>query len=296
MSTEAITQSIIAAETAEPVASDSVESIMPESAELNVAGDSDLAQRLAILAKKEKGLLTKQQSFAQKMKEIEEKERKLSQWEELDKLASENPSEFFKKKGLSFEQIQQKMLESMQDDELDPIQKQLKELQSKLASKDSELEKLLNDKLAERDKIKQEQDIEEQSKFYNQELKKFIQEKAEDYDLINTFDASDEVFNVIKTVYLKTAEKGTPRLMSFDEACNLYEKKLEEQVQSMKKSKKVLRFFGADAQEDEIAKVFGQTTLDDSFSQSSSTSPEFKTESERLKAAAKLFEQQLKAL
>lgn len=295
MSTEAITQSIIASETAEPTA-ESVESIMPESAEINVAGDSDLAQRLAILAKKEKGLLTKQQSFSQKMKEIEEKEKKLSQWEELDRLASENPSEFFKKKGLSFEQIQQKMLESMQDDELDPIQKQLKELQSKLASKDSELEKLLNDKLAERDKIKQEQDIEEQSKFYNQELKKFIQDKVEEYDLINTFDASDEVFNVIKTVYLKTAEKGTPRLMSFDEACNLYEKKLEEQVQSMKKSKKVLRFFGADASEDEIAKVFGQTTLDDSFSQSSSTSPEYKTEAERLKAAAKLFEQQLKAI
>ena len=74
MSTEAITQSIIASQTAEPAAAESVESIMPESTEVNVAGDSDLAQRLAILAKKEKGLLTKQQSFAQKMKEIEEKD------------------------------------------------------------------------------------------------------------------------------------------------------------------------------------------------------------------------------
>lgn len=296
MSTEAITQSIIESQTADAAPVESAESAPIDSFEVSPSGDSDLAQRLAILAKKEKGLLTKQQSFAQKMKEIEEKEKKLSQWEELDRLASENPSEFFKKKGLSFEQIQQKMLESMQDDELDPIQRQLKELQSKLASKDSELEKLLNDKLAERDQAKKEQEIEEQSKFYNQELKKFIQEKSEDYDLINTFDASDEVFNVIKTVYMKTAEKGAPRLMSFDEACNLYEKKLEEQVQSMKKSKKVLRLFGAEAHEDEIAKVFGQTTLDDSFSQSSSTSPEFKTEAERLKAAAKLFEQQIKAI
>ena len=197
---------------------------------------------------------------------------------------------------MSFEQIQQKMLESMQDDELDPIQKQLKELQAKLASKDDEYKKLMDDKFSERESAQKQQEIEEQSKFYNQELKKFISDKSDQYDLISTFEAGDEVFNVIKTVYLKTSEKGTPKLMTFDEACDLYEKKLEELVEGMKKSKKVSKIFGADIGEEDIfGKVSGQTTIDDSFSSSSAHSPELKTDAERLRAAAKLFEQQLKA-
>jgi len=93
---------------------------------------------------------------------------------------------------------------------------------------------------------------------------------------------------------MKTSESGTPKLMTFDEACNLYEKKLEELVEGMKKSKKVSRIFGANSEEDFLGRVSGQQTIDDSFTQSSANSPELKTEQERLKAAAKLFEQQLK--
>lgn len=287
MSTEAITASIIAESTA-PAAETAQET--PVSTE-----EVALSPQLAILAKKEKSLLQKQQELQAKLKEIEERSAKLGQWDELDKLASENPAEFFKRKGLSFEQIQQKMLESLADEDLDPIQKQIKELQAKLASKDDEVKKLLDETLSKRDQEAKQKEIEEQSKVYNEELKKHIQANAENYDLITTFGAEDEVFNVIKEVYLKTAETGTPKLMTFDEACNLYEKKLEELVQGMKKSKKVSNIFG-ESTEDPFAKVFGQTTLDDSFSQSSATSTEHKSEEERLRAAAKLFEQQIKGM
>lgn len=291
MSTEAITQSLISEATAP------VETI-PTDAPVETAqsNDPDFSSRLAILAKKERAILQKSQEHQQKLKEMEEKMAKLSQWEELDKLSSENPAEFFKRKGLSFEQIQNKMLESLADEDLDPIQRQLKDLQNKLASKDDEVKKLLEETLSERDRKSKETEIEEQSKYYNAELKKHIEAKAEDYDLIRTFGAEDEVFNVIKTVYLKTAETGAPKLMTFDEACTLYEKKLEELVSGMQKSKKVSKIFGVSDIDDPFAKVFGQTTLDDSFSQSSATSNELKTEEERLRAAAKLFEQQLKGM
>lgn len=286
MSTEAITQSLIS-EITTPVETE-------ETVDAPLSNDPDFSQRLSILAKKEKGLLTRQQEIQQRLREIEEKDKKFKDWEDNESLFEKNPTEYFKKKGKSFEEIQQKMLESMQDEDLDPIQKQIKELQQKLASKDDEMKKILNETLSERDKKKQESELEEQSKYYNQELKKHISSKGEEYDLINTFEASDEVFNVIKNVYLKTSESGSPRLMSFDEACNLYEKKLEELVQGMKKSSKVSKIFGASSEEDPFGQVSGQTTLDDSFSQSSSNSPDYKTEHERLKAAAKLFEQQLK--
>lgn len=294
MSIEAITGSIIESVTAEPV--EGSDNLVENSAEIiPTQGDNDLAQRLAILAKKEKGLLAKNQEFSSKYKDYEEKAAKLKQWEELEGLLQKDPVEFFKKKNVDFNDVQQKWLSSLNDEDIDPIQKQIKELQSKLASKDDEYKALLEEKLNERENSKKQQEIEEQSKYYNQELKKFITDKADQYDLISTFEAGDEVFNVIKTVYLKTSEKGTPKLMTFDEACDLYEKKLEELVQGMKKSKKVSKIFGVNDEEDIFGKVSGQVTLDDSFSPSSAHSPELKTESERLRAAAKLFEQQLKA-
>lgn len=264
--------------------------------EPSIKMDDDLSGRLAILSKKERSLLEKQKALAQKMKEIEERAAKYSEWEELDRLSIENPAEFYKRKGLPFEELQKKMIQSLQDDELDPIQKQIKELNQKLASKDEEYKKLLDEKLNEKETLKKQQEIEEQSKYYNQELKKFITDKSEEFDLINTFGAADEVFNVIKTVYLKTAESGNPKLMTFQEACELYEKKLEELVGGMRKSNKVSKIFGVTDSEDPIGKMYGQTTLDDSFAPSSAHSPELKTEAERLRAAAKLFEQQFKTI
>jgi len=295
---ENITSSIIESATSTPVpmAQESSSEVEIKQDSPVISMDDDMSSRLAILSKKERGILEQQKKLAQKMKELEERNSKLSQWEEWDRLSVENPAEFFKKKGLPFEELQKKMIQSLEDDELDPIQKQIKDLTQKLASKDDEYKKLLDEKLNERENQKKQQEIEEQSKYYNQELKKFISEKAEDFDLINTFGAADEVFNVIKTVYLKTAESGTPKLMTFQEACDLYEKKLEELVNGMQKSNKVKKIFGVSSDEDPIGKMFGQKTLDDSFAPSSAHSPELKTEEERLKAAAKLFEQQFKSI
>lgn len=293
METGSITESIVSQAVNPEVINNASESIEVESSAPQV---DDWSQKLALLAKKERGLLEKQKSWQQKLKDIEEKEKKFSEWEQLDRLATENPSEFFKKKGLKFEELQDKMLASLTDEELDPIQKQLKELKTQLSAKDEEYKKLLEEKFAEQDSLKKNQEIEEQSKYYNAELKKFIQSKADDFELITTFEAADEVFSVIKQVYLKTAESGAPKLMTFDEACQLYEKKLEETVQGMAKSNKIKKLLGVNADEDFFgSKVMGQYTLDDSFSQSSANSPELKTEEERLRAAAKLFEQQLKS-
>ena len=137
METSAITDSIVS-NAINPAVHQAINIDAPEvSTESAPAQDTDFAQRLAILAKKERGLLDKQKSWSQKLKEIEEKEKKLAEWEGMEKLAQENPYEFFKKKGISYENLQEKMLASLTDEEMDPIQKQLKELKNQLASKDS---------------------------------------------------------------------------------------------------------------------------------------------------------------
>lgn len=287
MSIEAITSQIVSSQTAPaPEESADIKSdINPE----------EMGSRLAILGKKEKSIFEKQQSLQQKLKEIEEREAKLSKYSKFEEINDENAVDFFKEKGLSLEKIQEKWLSQLNDDDLDPIQKQIKDLQSKLAAKDGEVKKLLDETLAERDSKAKQAEIEQQSQLYNAKLKEFISENTEKFDLISTFEAADEVFKVIKDVYLKTAENGEPKLLKFEEACELYESKLAEMVQGMTKSKKVLSLLGQSGQtgnlEDEVAKMFGQKTIDDSFSQSSSASNEYKTQEERERAAAKLMDQ-----
>jgi uncharacterized protein YlaN (UPF0358 family) len=260
--------------------------------------DQDFANKLAIIAKKEKAIMAEKSSFAQKLKELEEKEGKLKQWEELDQLVTDNPSEFFKKKGLSFEQIQQKMLESMQDDELDPIQKKNKEmfseLKSELAKLKEENEKLIKGEFEQRDTKEKQKYIDEQSKHYKAELNNFIQENSEKYDLINTYGVADEVFKVMQAVYIESSKKGSPRVMGFDEVCDLYEKGLEDKVMGMSKSNKVKKLLGLIDSEDPIAQMFGQKTIDDSFTASAATGNGPQTEKERMQAAAKIFEQSMK--
>ena len=285
---EGITDSIVQTTIAEPAQVEAVET---------PAQDSDLAQRLAILSKKDKAIQQKEQEWKQKLKEIEEKQAKFSQYDELDKLLDENPLEFFKKKGKSFEELQAKMLQSLNDEDIDPIQKQLKDLTQKLASKDQEIAELLEKKLAEKDEEAKKRNIDEQSKHYQAELNKFLEANKEEYELINAMGVNDEVFEVIKSVYLQTSEKGTPKLLTFKEASDLYEKEIAKKIESLKNIKKVKSMFGVELEEDDLLSgLSGIKTLDDSFTQTSSTSPDLKSDEERVRAAAKLFEQQLKGI
>jgi hypothetical protein len=291
MGTEAITSQIVSQLTTPQADAGSQ---APEQATQSQGGDTDMANRLSILARKERGLLDKEKSIQQKLKEYEEKNARLSKYESFDTLDEEKAIQLLSQKGISLEKLQEKWLSQLNDDDLDPVQKQLKELRAQLSSKDDEMKKILNETLGERDKKEKETQLEQQSKQYHSELKKFIGENAEKYDLINTFGAADEVFQVIKDVYMKTSESGEPRLLSFDEASELYEKKLEESVGTWVKSGKVKKLIGLDPEEQIFASMSGQKTIDDTFTQSSGQSPELKTQAERDRAAAKLFESMIK--
>lgn len=261
----------------------------------DIVKDDELSKRIAVLAKKDKAILDQQRALQQKMKELEEREAKLAKYSKFDEINDENAIDFIREKGLSIEKIQEKWLSQLGDDDIDPVQKQFKELKAQLAKKDEEYKKLVEEKFSERERIEQEQKIEEQSKFYNEELKKYLSDNADKYDLINTFESSDEVFKVIKDVYTKTYESGNPKLLTFDEAANLYEEKLAELVKGMSKSKKVMQLLGATSSEDDIAaQLFGQKTIDDSFTLTSSKSADGLTQAEREKQAAKMFEQMIK--
>lgn len=250
-----------------------------------------MGSRLAILAKKEKAIRESQSSYAEKLKDIEAREAALSKYKGFDDVNDENAVDFLKTKGLSLEKLQERWLSTLSDEDMDPIQKQISELTRKLASKDDEVKKLLEETLSKRDMESKDREIEEQSVHYNKACKEFITENAEKYDLITTFDAAEEVFKVIKDVYLKTAEIGPPKLLKFDEAADLYEGKLADMVKGMQKSRKVRELLGQEENEgNDLAQLLGQNTIDSSFRQSSAHSPELKTQAERDRQAAKLFE------
>jgi len=290
MDISSISSAIVASQTA-PAAVEAVENDTE-----NIASDipaDQMGSRLAILAKKEKSIREQHTSYAQKIKELEEREAKLAKYQSFDEINDDNAVDFLKSKNLSLEKVQEKWLSTYTDEDLDPIQKQIRDLQKQLADSKDESKKYLDETLSKKDQDKRDQEIEEQSKYYAGELNKFLSENVEKYDLITTFAASDEVFRVIKDVYLETSKTGNPKLMTFEEASEAYEGKLAEQVQAMSKSKKVRELMGnyEEPQEDHLAHLTGQNTIDSSFSQSSAHSAELKTQAERDRAAAKLFEQ-----
>lgn len=272
------------------------EDVNPQVNQATGGGDDDFAKRLAILARKEKGFMEEKKTWEQKLKEADEKTSKLSKWQEFEDLNDDNTVDFLQKKGLSLEKLQEKWLSRLDDSDLDPVQKQLKELRQALSQKDEDMKKIVSEQFAEREKKDSERKLEEQTKIYSQKLESFLEENKDKYDLIGTFGAKDEVFKVIKDVYMKTSEEGTPRLLTFDEACELYEKRLDDVVIGLRKSNKVRRLLGMEADEVGIANLLGQKTIDDTFSQSSATNPEFKTERERELAAAKLLEGMFKGM
>lgn len=257
----------------------------------------DFSQRLSILTKKEKGLMAKQRELEAKLKELQEKEGKVGEYSEIDKLLDENPAEFFKRKGKSFEDIQEKWLASLSDDDIDPIQKQIKELKQQLANKNSEFEKMFEEKLSKKEQMEQEKKIEEQKSEYKTHLNKFIDQNTEKYELINKVEGSrEEVFELMTQVYMKTLESGKPKLLTFEEACDLYEAELEKQIEVLLQSNKVKKKLGLSEgmSEQDLAKFVGHETLDDTFAPTSSISADQKSERERELAARKMFEEMMK--
>lgn len=177
-----------------------------EEAERLAAKFAEVARRNAML-RKQKAQVTA--PLKEKESEIEKMRAELERLKKYEEIS--DPMELLKLKGMSYEDLITRNL----DPESFDTKSELQKVREELAAFKKEAE--------EKEKQKLESEKESVKANYLNHLKSFVEKAGEKYELINTFGATNDVFDTIEEMYNKTG-----KVLSEEEACDLVEKFLEE--------------------------------------------------------------------
>lgn len=208
--------------------------------------DKIYSSKFAALSRREKALKSKERELADKEKRIQELEAKEKQAAEgkgaqkeevpLDYKLKRDPLNTLKEVGLDLDTLIQIAL---QDGKLSP------EMQLKLMKDDiekgykSELEEIKKELQAEKEAKRKQQEEEEKARHaatiqsFKDEIKAEISAKKEDYELINTEEAYDLVYDVIESHYNATKEENGDEgatILSIEEAAKQVEEFLADEL------------------------------------------------------------------
>ena len=187
----------------------------------------EFASKFAALSRKEKALRQREAEMESRFKEMEDRLKAYEEKENtkepeipLDYKLKRNPLETLAELGLPYDKLTELALN---DGKLTP-EMQMEIMRRDLEDKYSkELESIRND-LLERDKKAEEQKYQDTINSYMSELTNFVNE-SDKYELIRANDAVDLVFDVVDNHY-----KETGNILSNEEAANLVESELEEEL------------------------------------------------------------------
>lgn len=173
-----------------------------QSTELNpetTSAPDDFNQRLSVLAKMERKIKEKEGTFKQRETEWGEKEKKLSEYEELIKLLDENPLEALKKrKGWGVQEFNEFAVKNASDEDLDPVAQMKKEFMQQLEEKEKSWEEKLNQKIKEKEDEIAAKDYERQIVEFKSGIKTFLAENKDEYEFINAEEGGmDAVYDLI---------------------------------------------------------------------------------------------------
>ena len=192
------------------------------------------SRRFAQLAREQKKLRQERDEMKRVQQELDARKGTVSTYDDLQKLARDNPYEVMQKLGLDYEALSKQVL---QDGEKDPQQEMLNEIQSLKAELES-IKKAEEEKSAQAQQSKQEKARIE----WIDEIKTFVDNSSDEgrYEIINA--VGQEAYELIAEV--QTAHyQDTQEVMPYDEAALMVENHLEEQfsteAQKYLKSNKV---------------------------------------------------------
>lgn len=178
------------------------------------------SRRFAQLAREQKKLRQEREEMKRVQQELDSRKGTVSSFDDLQKLARENPYEVMQKLGLDYEALSKQVL---QDGEKDPQQETLSEIQS-LKAELASIKKAEEQKSLEVQKSKQEQARVE----WIDEIKTFVDNNSDEgrYEIINA--VGQEAYELIAEI--QTAHyQDTQEVMPYDEAALMVENHLEEQ-------------------------------------------------------------------
>jgi hypothetical protein len=236
----------------------------------------EFANQFSVIARMEKKMREEREALKKKELEFEERGKKYSGYDELEQLLEKNPLEALKKKGWDYEKLTQFALQNVSDEELDPVQKRLKEAESRI----EEFTKSFEEKVAAKvQELIGQKEQEYQTKSHESELKSIKQTieatlsaNKEKYELIHAHgeEAKNLIFDALQAHVVEQRENGTPedeiKMLSYAEAADRVEAYLESELDKyLKLSKIKSKLSPQQSPQDSLLKSFQTKTISDDF-------------------------------
>lgn len=234
-----------------------------------------LSSRFLALAKREQGIVRRQQEMKALEQQLGERESRIKKYEELEK-QKPDPLKLLETHGYSYKDVTDYILNDQKPTPDLEIKSIKHEFESFKKSQEEQRQKELEDMRA-RQKLEYERTVEE----FKEQVLNFVSSKPEEYELINLYEAGQLVFDTIEEHFHKTQ-----KVLSSKEASDLVEKYLEDQLERTTKAKKFQARFAPKAESPKgDVKPDASMTLSNSMSSSSPSLLPAKTESERMQRA-----------
>ena len=255
---------------------------------------------LAILARKERKILEDQKRFSEEKKSFEQRQNELKEKMELLDLFDKDPIEALKRKGLSISDLNTRFLETANDEDVDPVtrriadlEKQIQEYKDKYESKFNQIEEKEVSQLKEQESAQVKQLV--------GQIDSLLKSDADKFELVNSLieDGASQVFDLMQEMYNQSKEINpeNPTILKPEEAAEMLENYLAEEVKKVLPLKKIKSLFNPDQEENDLmrqaASHINDKTLNDSFRTSSSITSNDLSEQERVEQAKKLVQQMM---
>lgn len=255
--------------------------------------EKPVGDQLSFIARMEKKIRLEREEVEKQRKEIEERSKKYGGYDELDSLMEKNPLEALKRKGWDYQKLSEHFMSNITDEELDPVQRELKDLRGFKETVPEMIQKAIAEAIGSKEKEYQTQSHEQEIKNLRKTIAATVEANKDKYELINLEGESglDLVFETIQKNALQQQEDGIEedsiKLMSFTEAADKVEEYLDTQVQ---------RYLGlnkykqkSNPPQDSYNKLFQAKTISDDFSPRTAEVSE--SEEDRVRKAIELIKQ-----
>lgn len=255
---------------------------------------NDFDSRFGVLTKMERKIKEAEARLKEQERGWGDKDKKLTEYEELMKLADENPLEFLKKKkGWGVQEFNEFAVSHSSDEDLDPVAKMTKDFQSRIDEMNKSWEEKLNAKIKEKEEELSAKDYDRQIAEFKHGVKNFLTENKSTYEFIHAEEGgADAVYDLIYQDIIRQKEGGIAddelKIMDIKDAAEKVETFLDTQYSKYLTLSKVQSKFKPSSEFNigNIAAKSQPKTLDSSFSPKSKSVDQLSPEERRQNAIA----------
>ena len=267
--------------------------------------DTDsFSERFAKLKNMDKRFREEKLKFSEERKQYEEQLAKMKDLESDKELLTKNPLEFLKKHGLSYEHLSKEYLNSLNDEDLDPIAKLQKEYDKKFEEYRLETEKRILEEFEKKEVELKNKEMQTNLNAFRTQLAAFVEANKDTYELVANqgqqgLETIEEIIreDLLNKQKIHAKKYGISidkvdinglEVMTFEEATKKLEEYLDTEVAKYLSLNKVKQKFGngVQTQSDSPRTITNEMSPKD-------TSFVPRTEQERMKMAEKLVDRML---